>query len=319
MKKVLLSVALLMAIACGAQAQKRVSGFTFSMSEDMGGQTLTINGKGTLTYNENSELASIGLSATAMGYQFDLMSQTFTYGNNTITSHANVMADEGSVEYTVKSDLSDGLVQTDTYTTSTGKTFSYDYTYTDGHLTEMEGTNEDGKAQYVKLTWTDGNISKIEEYENNELVSTITAEYTDLAFVPEVTWLSPIFDPSLLTEYNSIGLLPIKEHGLTCKNLPSKVTYDVTNDESENNEFTYTLNDDNYVTDVKLYDTESDMATYATFSWEDDPTSINGVNTTEDGQPSAIYNINGQRTNNLTHGMNILRMKDGKTRKVMVK
>lgn len=319
MKKVLLSVALLMAIACGAQAQKRVSGFTFDMTEDLGEQSLTINGKGTLTYNDNNELASMGISATAMGYQFDMMSQTFTYGDNTITSHANVMVDEGSVEYTVKSDLSDGLVQTDTYTTSTGKTFCYDYTYTDGQLTEIDGTNENGKAQYVKLTWTDGNISKVEEYEDDQLVATTTAEYTDLAFVQEVTWLSPILDLNSLTEYCTVGLLPLKAHGLMCKNLPSKLTCVYTNDDKEANEFTYTLNEDNYVTSVKLYDSESDMTTNATFSWEDDPTSINGVNATENGQPSAIYNVNGQRTNNLTHGMNILRMKDGKTRKVMVK
>ncbi len=319
MKKVLLSVALLMAITCGAQAQKRVSGFTFDMTEDMGGQSITINGKGTMTYNENSDLASLSISASAMGYQLDMMSQEFTYDNNTITSHAITMADEGSLEYSVKSDLADGLIQTDTYTTSKGKTFSYDYTYTDGQLTEVDGTNEDGNNQYVKLTWTDGNITKIEEYENDELIATTTTEYTDLAFVPEATWLSPIFDLSSLTEYTTTALLPTKAHGLMCKNLPSKITHAFTGEDPETNEFTYTLNNDNYVVGVKCYDPESDMAVNATLAWEDDPTSIKGVNTAESSQPSAIYNINGQRTNSLTHGMNILRMKDGKTRKVMVR
>ena len=53
---------------------------------------------------------------------------------------------------------------------------------------------------------------------------------------------------------------------------------------------------------------------------EHDITTIGFVEDDENGNGhSAIYDINGRKTDNLQHGINILRTSDGKTKKVLVK
>lgn len=319
MKKILLSVAMLMAIACSVQAQKRVSGFTLSQSVDYGSQTITMSSDANFTRNDNGNVTAITLDVSVMGYKYNALSLSLDYGENTITTHSVVNMDNSTIEYDLKSNLSDGLVQTDTYTPTTGKTFSYDYTYTDGHLTEIDGSNELSKEQVVKFTWTDGNITKVEEYQNDDLLATTTIEYGNLPYVEELTWVSPAFDMSDLTEYCSLGLIPSNAYGLATKNLPSKITRQSEKEGTETAKLTYTQDEDNYVTGIDVYYVENDELLSTKVHWEDDPTSIHSLNTNADQQPSAIYNANGQQMNGLTHGMNILRMKDGKTRKIMVK
>ncbi len=55
------------------------------------------------------------------------------------------------------------------------------------------------------------------------------------------------------------------------------------------------------------------------FSFGGETTGINGVETLTDGAVESIYTINGTRVNSLQKGLNIVKMSNGKTQKVLVK
>jgi hypothetical protein len=55
------------------------------------------------------------------------------------------------------------------------------------------------------------------------------------------------------------------------------------------------------------------------FSFGGETTGINGVETLTDGAVESIYTINGTRVNSLQKGLNIVKMSNGKTLKVLVK
>jgi hypothetical protein len=55
------------------------------------------------------------------------------------------------------------------------------------------------------------------------------------------------------------------------------------------------------------------------FSFGGETTGINGVETLTDGTVESIYTINGTRVNSLQKGLNIVKMSNGKTQKVLVK
>ena len=73
-----------------------------------------------------------------------------------------------------------------------------------------------------------------------------------------------------------------------------------------------------------LYVPEASLTSYKTTSpWSEFgtilPISGTGIESITAGEPTieAIYNIQGKRMNNMSHGLNILRMSDGTTRKVL--
>ena len=55
------------------------------------------------------------------------------------------------------------------------------------------------------------------------------------------------------------------------------------------------------------------------FFFDDEATGINGVETLTDGTVESIFTISGTRVNSLQKGLNIVKMSNGKTQKVLVK
>ena len=78
------------------------------------------------------------------------------------------------------------------------------------------------------------------------------------------------------------------------------------------------------IEEATLYVPEASLASYKTTSpWSDFgailPISGAGIESISVGEPTieAIYNLEGKRMNNMSRGLNILRMSDGTTKKVL--
>ncbi|MBO7660436.1 MAG: hypothetical protein J6S65_02735, partial [Bacteroidaceae bacterium] len=56
-----------------------------------------------------------------------------------------------------------------------------------------------------------------------------------------------------------------------------------------------------------------------TLNLDDDPTSINALDALTNGAYEGIYTVDGVKLNRMEKGVNILKMADGTTRKVVVK
>ena len=69
----------------------------------------------------------------------------------------------------------------------------------------------------------------------------------------------------------------------------------------------------------RAYLTIDNAAGVKAFSFGGETTGINGVETLTDGAVESIYTINGTRVNSLQKGLNIVKMSNGKTQKVLVK
>ena len=69
----------------------------------------------------------------------------------------------------------------------------------------------------------------------------------------------------------------------------------------------------------RAYLTIDSAAGVKAFSFGGETTGINGVETLTDGAVESIYTINGTRVNSLQKGLNIVKMSNGKTQKVLVK
>ena len=69
----------------------------------------------------------------------------------------------------------------------------------------------------------------------------------------------------------------------------------------------------------RAYLTIDNPAGVKAFSFGGETTGINGVETLTDGAVESIYTINGTRVNSLQKGLNIVKMSNGKTQKVLVK
>lgn len=69
----------------------------------------------------------------------------------------------------------------------------------------------------------------------------------------------------------------------------------------------------------RAYLTVDNAAGVKAFSFGGETTGINGIGTLTDGTVESIYTINGTRVNSLQKGLNIVKMSNGKTQKVLVK
>ena len=69
----------------------------------------------------------------------------------------------------------------------------------------------------------------------------------------------------------------------------------------------------------RAYLTVGNAAGVKAFSFGGETTGINGVETLTDGAVESIYTISGTRVNSLQKGLNIVKMSNGKTQKVLVK
>ena len=69
----------------------------------------------------------------------------------------------------------------------------------------------------------------------------------------------------------------------------------------------------------RAYLTIDNAAGVKAFSFGGETTGINGVETLTDGAVESIYTINGTRVNSLQKGLNIVKMSNGQTQKVLVK
>ena len=69
----------------------------------------------------------------------------------------------------------------------------------------------------------------------------------------------------------------------------------------------------------RAYLTVDNAAGVKAFSFGGETTGINGIGTLTDGAVESIYTINGTRVNSLQKGLNIVKMSNGKTQKVLVK
>ena len=281
----------------------------YTGSTEMTEDDMPINMKvdGTYEWNGTSTLTSTtSASASVLGMKFSAtVTSVFAIENGRATA----------VDVSMKGNMGMSGSATITYT--------YD---ADGKIAEAKYNGKDAQLT-AKCTWEDGNIARI-EYSDGETRTFVTNyKYTDLP--TPAGWIGNAALPFSSSDDNvdsGWAMFGYSElFGTQCKNLPASCVTTENGETQGSETFRYNIDADGYpvasVTTTLDADGEEEEVAYDYYTWTGTPLSaINSAKATANtAEIDAIYSVSGARLQHLQKGVNILRMNDGTTRKVIMK
>lgn len=328
---------LLLLVICSinAVAQKRIKSFSAPINYS----DFPVNLTGTIDYNDegNPSVFSLGMSINYMGYEqnIPIFTTTYSYGEDSL-SQSTDLSSMGEGTLITSSSLSNGKAKTITYNID-DKSYSYDFDYENDHLVSIAGDDEDGIDVNADLVWDNGNLINYYSIVNGDSSTKITFDYSDVPSDPVLNSILALFIENQLTANAYAGLTPVKYFGLTCKNLPSRlsgVIYSKDEDTGEQTidkdtiDFVYTVGNDGFVNKVTAKGIDLDLDEETTvhdmdinITWEDVPAT--GVSSIKSSSKAVgkdeYYSIEGRVLPSPRKGLNIIHHADGTVQKVILK